>query len=224
MNPPKNDSFPLVRFRKGSEKKSSGWQPADSYGVIKKLAGTPYYFGRELHKSLGIPIGIKVYGVGGTSLWLWTPESLHEQAELAPLKATMLERIEIFKKRLKENPDLSGKNMMPKPARGFAPQPSWLSGVARGKKKFGMLDPSSWLPTTPCTGIVFWQGESDQGLGESYEHLFSAMIRHWRSQSDREWPFIFYSTTELSRGPQRDSTDRPPRHYRRTRCPTPRRR
>ena len=63
--PAANDNYPLVRVAGGR----GGWRRATSIDVIKNMPGTPYYFGRELHKTLGIAIGLVPAGAGGTSLW-----------------------------------------------------------------------------------------------------------------------------------------------------------
>jgi|GEM_PF-1584334 len=179
--PALGESFPLFRFSG-----SKGWIASDgSKGSLTKLAGTPYYFGRELHKALQVPIGLKVVGAGGTSLWQWTPESLHEEPELADLKAIMLERNEIALDAKAKKLKLPKTNAYPA-AQGFSSYKYPYFPV-----KFGSMDYSGWIPNYPSRGIVFWQGENDVGLSANYEQLFGAMISLWREKADREWPFIF---------------------------------
>src|SRR5262249_41539841 len=60
-----------------------------------KNAGTfsacAYYFGRDLHKALKVPIGLIHRSVGGTSARLWTPiETINSEPTLKPFKEDIL--------------------------------------------------------------------------------------------------------------------------------------
>ena len=188
--PAANDSFPLIRQKTGK-----GWQAATSIAVIKNMAGTPYYFGRSLHQALNVPIGLVTAGQGGTSLWAWTPEDLHQTPELAPFKAVMVERSAQLKSAMDAKEKIA--------KQGFFKH---FPGLTNGRYpyfpiRFGSLDYSDWLPKYASRGIVFWQGENDNGLNAHYEKLMTAMIKLWRSKSDREWPFIFIQLPSYRAGP-----------------------
>jgi len=90
--PAVKDKYPLVRMPG-----KNGWKKSDSIEVIKNMPGTPYYFGRELNRQLGIAIGLIPAGAGGTSLWEWTPTELHETETLKPFYEVMQSRVQYWK-------------------------------------------------------------------------------------------------------------------------------
>jgi sialate O-acetylesterase len=62
--------------------------------TAKKFSAAAYFFGRELHRSLGVPVGLAVAAVGGTPTEYWTPRVAREAMpgfpeELAKAKKIM---------------------------------------------------------------------------------------------------------------------------------------
>ena len=53
--------------------KDSKWLPCDST-CVKEFSAISYYFARELHQKLNMPIGIITANWGGTGAECWTPE------------------------------------------------------------------------------------------------------------------------------------------------------
>jgi sialate O-acetylesterase len=171
-------SFPDIRFRG-----RNGWTQATSIDVIKNMAGTSYYFARALHRELDRPIGIVVAGRGGTTLWQWTAEELHQTPELVPYRAVMEQRNRAYEEQKKKKI----KNISYEPAAGFSPYRYPYFGFTFGE----MAGFDNWVPNFKGKGIVFWQGENDIGLGAPYEQLCGGMVNRWRERADRQWPFFF---------------------------------
>lgn len=190
--PAVDDHFPGIRFHSGR----NGWATAEGIDVIKNFAGTPYYFARALHRELGRPIGIKVAGRGGTTLWQWTPDELHRTAALEPLRQVMVER-NAYITQLKAEGDM--RDVRYQPNAGFSPYRYPYFPFEFGE----LANFENWIPTTPAAGIVFWQGENDIGLSANYEPLFGGMLARWRSLANREWPFVFIQLPTYSDGPGR---------------------
>ena len=61
----------------------------------------------------------------------------------------------------------------------------------------GMIEPL--IPYT-IKGAIWYQGESNVGRARQYESLFPAMIRDWRNQWQREFPFYFVQIAPFSYG------------------------
>ncbi len=186
------DDFPLVRMPA-----KNGWRKADSIDVIKNMPGTPYYFGRELHKELGIAIGLIPAGAGGTSLWEWTPTELHEQEELKPLFEVMQSRVQYWKDG--HLPDKAGVNDYP-PAKGFS-STRYPYFPKKGYANPGLIKLETWVSKRPSRGIVFWQGENDIGLSANYEPLFRGLINRYKANAGREFPFFFIQLPTYSDTP-----------------------
>lgn len=161
-----------------------------------------YYFGRDLHKHLGVPIGLIHSSAGGTPCEAWTsrevlesgfPEVLanHEKAI-----AGYPEAVERFRK---EEPDLlakwekdakeARKNGAPEP-RKPAPPSDPTTSVKRPTGLFnGKIAP---LIPTAIKGVIWYQGEANHRLAKQYRTLFPAMINDWRTRWKQPGlPFLF---------------------------------
>ncbi|MCE5279144.1 MAG: hypothetical protein LLG03_14080 [Planctomycetaceae bacterium] len=62
-------NFPNIRLSKGN-----GWQPC-SRGSVSTFSGCGFYFARNLHQELKVPVGIVVASSGGSFIEQWMPES-----------------------------------------------------------------------------------------------------------------------------------------------------
>jgi sialate O-acetylesterase len=122
-----------------------------------------YYFGRDLHRELKVPIGLVVRAVGGTSARLWTSsETVETDETLAPFKKDILEgQVGKDKKPVRNTGILYNQHI--RPLEGFA-----------------------------IRGTIWYQGESDAARPEEYAALFPAMIRSWRKAwGQGDTPFLF---------------------------------
>ena len=104
-----NMEFPLQRSKGGADQAALGCSGLRLFTVANPPAATPatklggewracdaanaaafsaaaFYFGRELHRALGLPVGIVQAAVGGTPAEAWTPrEALRAEPTLAPM-------------------------------------------------------------------------------------------------------------------------------------------
>ena len=61
------------------------WRACDAASAVG-FSAAAFHFGRELHRALGVPVGIVLASVGGTPAEAWTPrEALRADATLAPM-------------------------------------------------------------------------------------------------------------------------------------------
>ena len=61
------------------------WRACDAASAIG-FSAAAFHFGRELHRALGVPVGIVQASLGGTPAEAWTPrEALRADATLAPM-------------------------------------------------------------------------------------------------------------------------------------------
>jgi sialate O-acetylesterase len=104
-----NMEFPLQRSKGGADQAALGCSGLRLFTVANAPAATPatklggewracdaanaaafsaaaFHFGRELHRALGLPVGIIQAAVGGTPAEAWTPrEALRAEPTLAPM-------------------------------------------------------------------------------------------------------------------------------------------
>lgn len=159
-----------------------------------------YFFGRQLHQTLDIPIGLIDDAWGGSACEAWVRRDLLEKDEkYQPLMARWEDQEKTFdlpkaksnfEKQQADYPQAVAKAK----AAGKAPPPqprfnNPLTGNARpGNIYNGVLKPTIGYG---IRGVVWYQGESNAGRAYQYRDLFPLMIKSWRD----EWntgDFSFY--------------------------------
>jgi sialate O-acetylesterase len=165
----------------------AGWQECNP-GTVKNFSGVAYYFGRDLQKARGAPVGLIHTSWGGSPAEVWMSEKVLEtnpqykkeilgaypdqykwyQGELAQWE----KEAENLKKEGKE------------PSRG-RPGPPWKPAELYN----GMIAP---LLGYALKGAIWYQGESNAGRAWQYRTLFPDMIRNWR-QDWGQGDFAFFA-------------------------------
>ena len=168
---------------------------------IKDFSAVGYFFGRELHKDLNVPVGLIDSSWGGTPAESWTSEiTLRNDLSLQPIlwqwkrvladypgAKTNYERDLAAWEKNSSEAKAAGKPEPPRPAKPRGPGHSWTpAGLFNA-----MLAP---LTSFGIRGAIWYQGESNAQpfrAGE-YRRLFSAMIEDWRRAWDQgPFPFFF---------------------------------
>ena len=171
------------------------WKMAKGNEVLKWSAAA-YFFGLELRRELGVPVGLVKSAVGGTIIESWTRREALLQA--APAMKASIEQWDrkiaafdeaAYQKQLAEwqasadKAKAEGKPAPRKPVRTSEQNriPSSLYN--------GMIAP---LAPYSMRGVIWYQGESNAGNAAAYGTLFPAMIRDWRSVwGQGDFPFLF---------------------------------
>ena len=163
--------------------------------TVLPFSSVAYFFGREVHNELGIPVGLIHSSWGGTPAESWTTwESLESEPELNAIIERWAEIIEDYpeakvqyEKKLAEweKAKAEGKQVsrMPGPPRGPGHQhyPSSLYNA--------MISP---LIPYGIGGAIWYQGESNAGRAYQYRKLFPIMIQDWRMVwKQGDFPFLF---------------------------------
>jgi sialate O-acetylesterase len=196
-------NFPLVREikidRTVAEQpadfvKTTGWRGA-SPATVGEFSAVAYFFARELHTKLGVPIGIVNCTWGGTPIEAWMSEAAlasapdfrvvderWAQAQAAyPAKKAEFEAAEpVWQKAFAAVPPTKAardafllKNPRPRAPIGGQHHPWMPRGLFNG-----MIHPL--LPAS-LRGIAWYQGENNVERAAEYRALFSALIVAWRA-------------------------------------------
>ena len=166
--------------------------------TIPGFTALGYYFGREIHKELGVPVGLVHTSWGGTPAEAWTSRpSLEAVPELKPILDRWDGIIKAYPK-AKEAHDKAMEEWRKAAEKAKAegkPVPDRPSGPAgpdsphRPANLFnGMIAP---LLPYAIQGAIWYQGESNASRAYQYRTLFAAMIEDWR-QAWQQGPFGFY--------------------------------
>ena len=133
--------------------------------TIGNFSAVAYFFGREIHKDLNVPVGLINTSWGGTAIEPWTPIVGFESVDsLKPIAE-------------------GAKNQQAKPE-GHNANPGAPTHLYNGMV----------YPIVPfgIRGALWYQGESNRGQGVAYEQRMQALINGWRSVWNQgDFPFLY---------------------------------
>ena len=190
---------------------ASRWEVASETGSVAWSA-VGWYFAKELSRRLGCIVGILGCNWGGTSASAWVPREVLDTAQLRPYldeydavtagksdEQMIAEYDEYtayqagFDRRVAEcyaeNPDIRWSEVLGKCGENRYPGPL---GIKNPMRPCGLYETmvSRVCPYT-VTGVLWYQGESDDHRPQSYCELMSALIRCWRGAwHDDEMAFL----------------------------------
>ncbi len=167
--------------------------------TIPNFSAAAYFFGRELHQQLNVPVGLIHTSWGGTPSEAWTSLGT---LETTPEAKPILERWD----------DILAK--YPQALEAYNKQvEDWKAAVEQAKKdgKDAPAQPRAPLgpdhPHRPATlynamiaplvpyaikGAIWYQGESNASRAYQYRTIFPAMIEDWRTHWEQgDFPFLF---------------------------------
>ena len=194
--------IPLVPAGTPSEHVNARWVECSPETVAGSSA-VLYFFGREIHQKLDVPVGLITTAWGGTRIQPWIP----------PVGYTAI-------------PELAGeKNEMLAMVNAYADQLANFAGSVKAyTKQLNEAKPGDTLPAVPqnlpghplnnnyqhtglyngmihaivpfgIRGFLWYQGESNNGQGMHYFHLKRGLIEGWRAvwnqEGNRDFPFLF---------------------------------
>lgn len=147
--------------------KTAGWRPVTP-GTIADFSAVAYFFGRDLHEHLGVPIGLIGCNWGGTPMEAWTSR---EALESSPtFKAATAE------------------SFAPPATNEVAEKRKAMAAHLPARLTNGML--SAVIPFG-IRGAIWYQGESNAGRHQHYAELSKLMITDWRTRwGQGDFPFL----------------------------------
>ena len=207
-------SVPLVPSGKPAKDVNAKWV-ACTPDTIKNFSGVLYFFGRELHKDLNVPIGLINTSWGGTRIEPWTPpEGFASQSELQNELEWINARKADYQKALDASlaqyrawiesaakAKAAGQEIPDPPTAPAHPLNS--NGVSTGLYN-GMIHP---LVPLAIRGAIWYQGEANVGQGMQYNTRMKALIQGWRTVwGQGDFPFLFVQLAPFDYGGVRHPT------------------
>jgi len=170
--------------------------------ALADFSAVGYFFAREIHKTVKVPVGMIGASQGATQIEVWTaPEGLAEVPALQPTLAGITATAEAARKKVADNLDML-ETVLPAARAALAkgkPLPAGLamSGplLAEGGPVLynGMIYP---LVLFGIRGALWYQGESNCGDGMRYFDKMKALIGGWRQVwKQGDFPFYFVQIT-----------------------------
>jgi sialate O-acetylesterase len=184
------------------------WQAATS-DSIPGFSAVGYFFGRELHKEIGVPLAIIQTAWGGTPAQSWTShDTLKSDPSLQPVFdgwGEILAKYPAEQAKYKEAQKVWRlQAARAKVAHKELPRrPRSPVGPGHHHSPSGLYN-AMIAPLTPFAirGAIWYQGESDAGRsrGYLYRDLFPAMIEDWRGAwAQGPFPFLFVQLANYGR-------------------------
>ena len=184
----KNADYPMIRLF--TVKLAVATDPADdcdgtwqecSPETAKGFTAVGYFFGKQLHKELNVPIGLIHSSWGGTPAEAWTRREILDGDPELKVLVDNAEREQLEWKKKVDKLKAEGEPI---------PQRPWslLPQLAPSHLYNAMINP---LIPYDIKGVIWYQGESNAASAYLYRKLFPAMIENWRS----DWglgDFSFY--------------------------------
>lgn len=156
-----------------------------------------YFFGKRLHNTLGVPVGLINNAWGSSTAEAWLPRDVLEQDErYAELLASWDARMEAYTDEMREQEVAEHEQRVA----------AWEAGGKKGNKPYLSRDPRVG-PRRPANlynsslhpilgygirGVIWYQGESNAERAYQYRELFPLMVRTWREQwGQGDFPFYW---------------------------------
>jgi sialate O-acetylesterase len=192
-------TVPKLRSNEPVNDIKAGWQECGPE-TVKGFSAVGYYFGRDLQKALGVPVGLIHTSWGGSPAEVWMSRAVLESNPrykteiLDPYIESKRRYDEELAKWQKETDDLKKDG---KPAARGQPWTPWKPTELYN----GMIAP---LIPYRINGAIWYQGESNAGRADQYRTLFADMIRNWRRDWDQgDFTFVAVQLAPWDKGKKR---------------------
>ena len=183
---------------------NSSWTVC-SPATAAKYTAAGYYFGRELHRHLKVPIGLINTSWGGTRIEPWTPLEGFKQIKNANFTKPIIQRIEeadpktpagkvryaAIVKEIQSWANQSEKRIADGKYPSSPPKMPSLGNSHQNAARIyrGMIHP---LIPFAMRGAIWYQGESNGAEGLSYYQKMQGLIGGWRQLwGQGDFPFYF---------------------------------
>jgi len=171
--------------------------------TVAAFTATGYFFGRELHEQLDVPIGLINSSWGGTAVEAWTSWSAQE--DLKPIKPLHKEwagkvaayDVDEARAQLEQNLERWKGRVEKARAAGRKPprRPTLAADPAVNPNRPANLFNGMIHPLIPYAirGAIWYQGERNTrgDISKSYGLQLATMIYDWRSRWGYEFPFAW---------------------------------
>ena len=187
-----------------------------SPATVTNFTAVGYFFGRDLMKAKGVPVGLIHSSWGGTPAEAWTShDALATNPVLSPILQHFTKDVATYADRLAkyqtEEPKLKADytnacaqalaEAKPTPRPPAPPRDPLKDSHSPSVLFNGMINPI--LPYA-MRGVIWYQGESNGGRAKEYRDLFPAMIADWRLVwGEGNFPFLYVQVAPFKKmGPE----------------------
>ena len=192
-------SVPQVGTQEAQDNFEGKWELV-SPTTITQFSAVGYFFGRQIHQTLDVPVGLIDNAWGGSACEAWIPydvlkanghtellahwDKLAAEYDEEAIRAKYEKAVATYKQRAQAAREAG------KPIPAYPRQPrSPLAGQHRPANLYqGVLNP---IIGYPIQGAIWYQGEANATRAQQYQELFPLMIDTWR-KAWGQGDFSFY--------------------------------
>ncbi len=170
--------------------------------TVGGFSAVGFFFGRQLHQILGVPIGLINDSWGGSACEAWIPrEKLAADPEYKPLMEQWEQIEKNYPQKKKAYEEWQAAAAKAK-AEGKTPprEPHNPNSDMHGNFRPGNIYNGVLLPTIGygIRGAIWYQGESNSGRAYQYRDLFPLMIQTWRDLwGQGDFPFYWVQLADF---------------------------
>ena len=198
-------SVPNVSAREPTHNFDGKWEPVTPQ-TIGDFSAVGYFFGRQVHQTINVPVGLIDNAWGGSAAEAWLPrETLAED----PMYDELIKKWETIEKTYdyeaileKWRNDVAQRKAdgqdKPLPRR---PRNQLKLNKRPGNLYYGCLTPVIGFP---IRGVIWYQGEANAGRAHQYRDLFPRLIKKWRQDWNDDFAFYWVQLADY-----RDEIDVP---------------
>ena len=183
-------TVPRVGVHEPQDDFEGEWTDCSS-DTVGDFSAVGYYFGRQLHQSLGVPIGLIDNAWGGSACEAWVSRDLlKSKGDYDELLARWKQEEATYEKLSADKPaDDKVKKQLANLTRR-------MTGQHRpGNLYCGVLNP---IIGYGIRGAIWYQGESNAGRAYQYRDLFPLMIQQWRDEwKQGDFPFYWVQLADF---------------------------
>jgi sialate O-acetylesterase len=169
--------------------------------TVGKFSATLFFFGREIHKALGVPVGLINSSVGGTPIEAWiAPEPQRATETLKPFFAAQQNNAAVSEEakqeyaralaRWKTAAKKAAVEKQPVPRRPRDP-----AAMQARKINVGGLFNGKIAPLIPYAirGALWYQGEASSTPAKApfYQYQLPLLVNDWRARWGNDFPFAW---------------------------------
>lgn len=174
--------------------------------TVKQFSAVGYFFGRQLHQTLDVPIGLIDNAWGGSAAEAWIARSdLEEAGQYDELLEKWDQTVATYDHEAEMAKYRARLEAWQKDRKGNRPRPprNQVDSNHRPANLFnGVLHP---VLGYTIRGVIWYQGESNASRAAQYRDLFPLMIQTWRARwGQGDFPFYWVQLADF-----RDEADQP---------------
>jgi sialate O-acetylesterase len=184
-------NFPQIGSQEPTwEHPNSKWQVCTPE-TVAKFSAVGYFFGRQLHETLDVPIGLINNAWGGSACEAWISRKvLEEDGKYANLLQNFDNQQQLVTELEKKSEltDDEKKSLADKQRnlKGNHRPANIYNGVLKSHMGYGIR------------GAIWYQGESNAGRAYQYRELFPLMISSWRKEwGQGDFPFYWVQLADF---------------------------